>query len=244
MSANLPEFNRGAIRPLECLKSGWALIKDEYWLFLGIAFIGIIIGSAVPLGILMGPMMCGIYLCLLSRMRGERIEFGLLFKGFDYFGDSIVAALAQVLPIMAIIFPLYFVFIIGFTMLTPQRGSRRTVNDPSALITFLIMMGVVLLIAFIIIMAISALFLFSFPLIVDKKLSGFNAVKTSARAVMANLGGVLGLLMLNLLLGIGGLLLCYVGAFFMMPISLAAWAVAYRQVFPAQQPDSGLRAWS
>ena len=223
---------------MECLKTGWALIKDDYWLFLGICFVGIIIGSAVPLGILMGAMMCGIYLCFLGRMRGEKIEFGLLFKGFDFFGDSIIAALVQVVPAMVVIIPLYFTFFIGIAMLTPQRGSRRTVNDPSALITFFIVMGVVVIIACILIMAISALFLFSFPLIVDKRLSGFNAVKASARAVMGNLGGVLGLLMLNMLLGIAGLLLCYVGAFFVMPIGLAAWAVAYRQVFPAQQAGS------
>ena len=240
MSANLPEFNRGVIRPVECLKSGWALIKDEYWLFLGMAFVAIIVGSAVPLGILMGPMMCGIYLCFLNRMRGERIEFGQLFKGFDYFGDSIIAALAHVVPMMAIIFPLYFVFLFGFAMLAPQSGSRRTVNDPTALITFLIVMGVVFLIAIFIAMAISALFMFSYPLIVDRRLSGLNAVKTSARAVLANFGGVLGLLMLNMLLGIVGVLFCYVGAIFVMPISLAAWAVAYRQVFPATQTYGGV----
>jgi uncharacterized membrane protein len=240
VSANLPEFNSGVIRPVECLKSGWALIKDEYWLFLGMAFVAIIVGSAVPLGILMGPMMCGIYLCFLNRMRGERIEFGQLFKGFDYFGDSIIAALAHVVPMLAIIFPLYFVFLFGFAMLAPQRGSRRTVDDPSALITFLIVMGVVFLIAFFIAMAISALFMFSYPLIVDRRLSGLNAVKTSARAVLANFGGVMGLLMLNMLLGIVGVLFCYVGVFFVMPIGLAAWAVAYRQVFPATQTYGGV----
>jgi uncharacterized membrane protein len=31
-----------------------------------------------------------------------------------------------------------------------------------------------------------------------------------------------------------GLLFCYVGVFLVIPVSFAAWAVAYRQVFPAQ----------
>lgn len=236
MSASLPEFNRGAIRPVECLKTGWGLIKGEYWLFLGITAVGILIGSIVPMGIMMGPMMCGIYFCLLSRLRGERVEFGGLFKGFDFFGDSIIAALAQVLPIMAMIFPLYLVMMIGMTTLAPQKGSRRTADyDPQPLITFLIAMVVVFVVFFIVSMAFSALFMFSYPLIIDKKLSGFNAIKTSAKAVLANLGGVLGLMMLNVLLGILGLLFCYVGAFFVMPIGLAAWAIAYRQVFPEPQ---------
>jgi uncharacterized membrane protein len=121
------------------------------------------------------------------------------------------------------------------TTLAPSgRSGRQTVKDPSALITFMIVMGVVFLIVMLIIMAISALFIFSYPLIVDRKLKGVEAVKTSARAVMANLGGALGLMFLNVLLGIVGLLFCYVGAFFVMPIGIAAWAVAYRQVFPAE----------
>jgi hypothetical protein len=224
---------------MECLKGGWELVKGDYWLFLGITVVGILVGGAVPFGILMGPMMCGIYLCLLSRMRGERIEFGLLFKGFDFFGDALIAALVHVIPIVAILVPLGFGFSIGLTMFLPHAGARRSSYDPSALITFVITMGVVFMIACIIVMALSALFMFTYPLIVDKKLSGLDAVKTSARAVMANLGGVLGLFMLNMLLSIVGVLFCYVGAFFVMPIGIAAWAVAYRQVFPATPTYSG-----
>lgn len=233
MSAEiLPEYQRGAIRPVECLKSGWGLIKGQYWLFLGIVAVGLLIGSAVPLGILLGPMMCGIYLSFFRRLRGEPISFDGLFKGFDFFGESVIATLIQIVPMMALLAPLYVVFLVGIASLAPERGSRRTVNDPSALITFLIIMGVLFLVAFLIAMAVGALFVFSYPLIVDRGLSGVNAVKTSARAVFANLGGALGLMMLNVLLGIVGALFCYVGMFFVMPVGLAAWAVAYRQVFP------------
>lgn len=236
----MTEFNSGAIRPVECLKAGWALIKGEYWLFLGIAFVGLLIGGAVPFGILMGPMMCGIYMALLSRMRGERVEFGALFKGFDFFGESVIATIIQVVPVLVLLVPLYLVFFIGITRLAPERRSgRRTVNDPSALITFLIVMGVVFLVVMVIMIAISALFIFSYPLIADRRLSGVDAVKTSARAIFANLGGAFGLLFLNVLLGIVGMLFCYIGALFLMPVGLASWAYAYRQVFPARQDFQG-----
>jgi len=68
MSQNLNDFNRGVIKPVECLKEAWGLIKDQYWLFLGICAVGMLIGSAFAI-VLMGPMMCGIYLCLFQRMR-------------------------------------------------------------------------------------------------------------------------------------------------------------------------------
>ncbi len=232
MSASLPEYQRSAIRPVECLKSGWSLIKGQYWLFLGIALVGVLIGSAVPMAILLGPMMCGIYLSFFRRLRGEPVSFEVLFKGFDFFGESVIATLIQMVPMMALLMPLYVVFIIGMMRLAPETRSGRTVSDPSALLTFLGIMAVVFIVVFLIVLAISALFIFTYPLIIDRKLSGFNAVKTSVQAVFANLGGTLGLMMLNLLLGIVGMLFCYVGAVFVLPISLAAWAVAYRQVFP------------
>src|SRR3712207_6027915 len=105
MSTILPEFNRGAVRPMECMREGWALIKDQYWLFLGMSVVALFIGSAVPLGILMGPMMCGLDLAFFRRQRGEPVTFDLLFKGFDYFKESIIATLIQVVPMLLVLLP-------------------------------------------------------------------------------------------------------------------------------------------
>src|SRR4051812_8000247 len=110
MSENLVEYRSGAIRPLECFKSGWNSIRGQYWLFLGITLIGIILGSVVPLAIIMGPMMCGIYLCLLTRMRGGEVKFDMLFRGFDYFAPSLIVTLIQTLPLLVITVPLNFIF--------------------------------------------------------------------------------------------------------------------------------------
>src|SRR4051812_15369261 len=102
MTQNLPTFNRNVVQPMECLKAGWALVKEQYWLFVGIMAVGILIAGVVPMGILMGPMMCGIYLVLLQHMRGRPIEFGMLFKGFDYFVESLIATLLQFVPVLLI----------------------------------------------------------------------------------------------------------------------------------------------
>src|ERR1700687_1063897 len=79
------DFNRGAVRPMQCLREGWQLIKAGYWLFLGITLVGMLVGTAGPFGILLGPMMCGIYMCLLGRMYGQPASMNLLFRGFNYF---------------------------------------------------------------------------------------------------------------------------------------------------------------
>ena len=62
-------------------------------------------------------------------------------------------------------------------------------------------------------------------------MSGIDAVKLSAKAALANFWPLLGLLLLNGLIGFAGVLLCYVGIFLALPVTFAAIAVAYEQVF-------------
>ena len=82
--------------------------------------------------------------------------------------------------------------------------------------------------------------LFPYALIVDRGLSGLDAVKTSVRASLANFGGLLGLMILSLLMILAGVLACYVGAILVWPITFASWTVAYRRVFgdPPQTDDT------
>ena len=221
-------FNRNAVQPMECIKGGWELIRSQYWLFVGMTLVGIIIGSVVPMGILMGPMMCGIYLALFKTRRGQPIDFGLLFKGFDYFGDSVIAALIHAVPIFLIVVPAYLLFYVGmFAMLAASNGQP----DPAALLGFFGFYAVVLIALMALVLVLSVVFMFAYPLIVDRRLSGLNAVKLSVRAAFANFWRLLGMALLTGLMTAAGVLLCYVGAFLIMPISFAAVAVAYEQVF-------------
>jgi uncharacterized membrane protein len=85
---------------------------------------------------------------------------------------------------------------------------------------------------------IGVIFIFAYPLIIERKLSGVEAVKLSMKAALANFWGLLGLLLLNALLGLVGALFCYVGAFLVLPLSFAATACAYRQVFGLARAQS------
>ena len=227
------DFRRGVISPVECLKEGWALIKDQYWLFLGICVVGMLIGSALAI-VLMGPMMCGIFLCLFQQMRGQRVSFDGLFKGFDYFGQSVIATLIQAIPAVIIIVPVYLIMVFG--MLASVSTAGRRGGEEAAMASFFFIMIVVFIVIMVLSVVLGIFFMFTFPLIVDRKLSGVEAVKTSVKAAMANFGGLLGLVLLNFVLSLGGVLLCYVGAFFIIPITITAQAIAYRRVFPDVQP--------
>ncbi len=228
-------FNRAAVRPMECLKTGWALIKPQYWLFFGITAVGMLIASLVPFGILMGPMMCGIYLAFFQARRNQPIEFGIVFKGFDYFGQSLIASLIHIVPILIVVVPTYIIFYAALIMMSTS-GSQ----DPSTMLVLMGVFGLVWLLIFILILVVSVLFTFSYPLIVDRGLSGVDAVKLSAKAAMANFGRLLGLYVINAGLTLVGILFCYVGAFFVLPITIAGLAMAYEQVFGLGEPASNL----
>jgi hypothetical protein len=227
--ADVP-FKRNAVDPMKCLSEGYALVKDKYWLFVGMTFVGFLVASAVPFGILMGPMMCGLYMTFFMKRFGLPIEFGMLFKGFDHFGQSVIATLIHVVPLVIIIVPAYFLFYVGLIATLAASGNSRE-PDMGPLFAFVGVMVLFWLAIMIVVIVVSVLFTFSYPLIVDRRLQGIDAVKLSARAAMANFWRLLGLSLLSGVLNFIGVLLCYVGVFFVFPISYAALAIAYEQVF-------------
>ena len=231
MTPEIP-FRRNAVEPVECIKGGWEIIKNQYWLFVGMTLIAIIIGSAVPLGILLGPMMCGLYMSFFKVRRNEPVEFGTLFKGFDYFGQSVVAALLHTIPIIAVIVPAYILFYVSMFVSMAAAGAGGG-NEPNPAPFFGVMAVFALfwIVVMIVIIVLTIGFTFAYPLIVDRKLGGFDAVKLSFKAAFANFWRLLGMVLLTGFLSILGLLACYVGMFFVMPIGYAAIAKAYEQVF-------------
>lgn len=229
----LVPFNRGVISPVETLQAGWELVKDQYWLFVGMCAVAMIIGQAVPLGILMGPMMCGLYLSFFSKRRGLPIEFGTLFKGFDFFGQSVVASILHVVPMLAIIIPAYFIGYLGTIGVIFALGAD---NSGIASILMFILLILFWLLVVALLLGVSIGFSFAYPLIVDRGLQGFDAVKLSFKAAFANFWGLLGMSVLGALLSIVGVMLCYVGVLFVFPITLGAVAVAYEKVFGLSNP--------
>jgi uncharacterized membrane protein len=224
------EFRAGVIQPVECIKEGWQLIRQQYWLMVAITAVAMLLRGIAPFGLLMGPMMCGIYLALFALMRGERIDFGTLFKGFDYFVQSLIATLIAIAPVLILVIPIGLLFFGGLMAGIGLESGHHGSAAPAGVMIAVLLVAALCLMT--VVVAATVFFTFSYPLIVDRKLSGVDACKTSARAGLANFGGILGLMVLAMLMGMAGVLVCYVGVFLVMPVTVAATAVAYRRVFP------------
>ena len=230
MNADFVEFRRGVVAPMECIKEGWALIKEDYWLFFGITIVGLLIGGLIPI-VLLGPMMVGIFLSFQERQRNQPVEFGLLFKGFDQFVAGLVATVIKMIPIFIMLIP-YYIFLFSMMAFTAPRNHASPDDARAFMMSFFGFEMIFVLGIMIVSIVIEIFFMLAYPLIADKKMSGLEAVKLSFRAGKANFGGILGLLLLNALFGIVGVLCCIIGVYFYLPVAYAAQAVAYRRIFP------------
>ena len=231
MDADLVEFRRGVVAPMECIREGWALIKEDYWLYFGITIVGLLIGGLVPI-ILLGPMMVGIFLCLQGRQRRQPVEFGLLFKGFDQFVPGLIATVLKMIPIFIMLIP-YYIFLFGMMAFTMPKGPDVSPDQVRGFMMSFFGFEIIFFLGIMIVsLAVEIFFMLAYPLIADKKMSGLEAVKLSFRAAKANFGGIVGLLLLNALFGFVGVLCCIIGVYFYLPVSIASQAVAYRRIFP------------
>ena len=224
------EFKTGVIKPYECMREGWELIKPHFWLIFGITFVGILIASFIPFGIGMGAMFCGIYVPIFKLMNGENPEFTDLFEGFKYFVPGLIATLVLIIPAFIMTLISYIPLII-----MQLRLSNNPNPDPSEILVFFAFIFVDMLLLWLVLGCIHAFLFFAYPLIVEHKMNGWAAFKLSAKAVWRNLGGVVGFITLEVVLAIIGYLLCVIGVYFTIPIMFAGALVAYRKVF--QKPE-------
>ncbi|MGD9564282.1 MAG: hypothetical protein AB7F88_17475 [Pyrinomonadaceae bacterium] len=218
------EFRTDVLKPVEIYKEAWELIKGQYWMVFAVVLVGMIIGSAIPV-VLIGPMVCGIYLVLFGLSSGEPVDFGRLFKGFDYFMPSLGLAVIITVPTFVLIFSVYIPM-----FLMAMAGPRMSESEMIAAIAGIVAVEIVIAIVMV---CIHTLLLFSFPLIVDKKMGTVDSIKTSARAVWHNLSGVVGLFVVGFVVCLVGYLALCVGIYLAIPLVIAANMVAYRKVFPA-----------
>jgi hypothetical protein len=226
-----PAFNSGVVNPFQCLSRGASLVKDQYFVYVLMCMVILVIFICIPFsGLFWGAWISGIYAALFGRMRGEWTTFSnAISKGFGVAGPSFVVAILWNLPFV----PLG----IGIQLFSRwqdqiQRSYPGSKPVPSDVTTteFAVLGG--LLVFYVLAFLITALiFPFAYQLVVDRQMSGWKAVKLSARAARANFGGVLGLAIVELMLNALGFLLCCIGLAFVLPWTKSAWAVAYTEVF-------------
>jgi len=172
--------------------------------------------------------MVGIYMCYIQRELGQQVEFGMLFKGFEYFLNSFVAILIIAGILMLAMIPLFIIFTLGLLL---TAVSVPTLGQEMAPLIIAL-----LVFAFVLLMIVgSALitlpFIFAFQLIADRGLSGGQAVWIGWQGVKANFWGIGWFMFVVMVISTICAFMCYLPIFFFMPISMGAQFLLYREVF-------------
>lgn len=240
-----PQYYSGAIDAPGCISNAWELIKPNYWLFFGISLLTYVMIACIPClnVILIGPVLGGIYFTSLRAMRGEPIDFGMMFKGFEKFVPLMVIGLIQSIP--GIIYQIFDITVrLGGAGADIFSGSgSRDISFYQAggtdfaiaggMLAVIIVVGIVLILFSI---AWSITFTFAIPLAMEYDFGPIEAIKLSARAAWSNVGGIILLAILDFLMALVGVLALCFGVFFVLPLIWVGWAFAYRQVFPDLNP--------
>ena len=159
------------------------------------SFIGIftnIIGSTIS-----GVLFCGLYKALARQTDTGMADFGDLFGGFQKIVPClIVAVFLSVIQFIIIAF--FLVTGAAFGLSAFGLGMLKNGQIDPAIFSGLIGIIFIFVLIFIVIsIVVSTLTTFIYPLISDRNLSGGEAILTSAKAGLANIGGMLGLLILT-----------------------------------------------
>lgn len=222
------EFNTRAIKPIECYKEAWEIIKSDYWILFAVSLVGILLGS-FSLYIALGPLICGIFICFFRKIDTGKVEFEDLWKGFNYFVPSLILILIIIVPTIILYIVIYAPFFVAIVM-----GKNLNSEEFMAILFAGLAFDFVLIV---LVVCFHTLVMFALPLVVDRNLSAFQAIKLSMKAVWANLSGIAGMMGIQFVASIVvTFATCGLGAYFAIPIMFGGLVVAYRKVFPSMTP--------
>ncbi|GIU82439.1 MAG: hypothetical protein D6687_12020 [Acidobacteria bacterium] len=200
----------------DCYKKSWDSIKKHYWILFIVTFLALVIAQ-MSLGILLGAVFCGAFVCILQALKGENVVFEDFLKGFRLFFPSFLPTVLFILPvpIVGIAVPFAMIFF-----------------DSNSDLSYLLLKIFVIEFALVfIIVCLHTLLTFSFLLIADKGVSGWQSILISSKAVWQNLNVVVKIFLAGFVLAIIGNLAFCVGIYFVMPLILTSIAFIYKEIF-------------
>jgi uncharacterized membrane protein len=212
----------------------YLVIEIALGAFANIPVVGIIFQVASWL--ITGPLMGGLLYLSLRVIRGEAATAGDVFEGFRRAGGQLL--LGQLVTSFLIGLCLLPALVVSVIVLFPTFSQLADMNVASLRqwieslpANLLLGVGGFVLLSLIPMLFLQVNWMFTLPLILDRELDFWTAMKTSWRRVTRHWWQVFGLVVLTGLLNLLGLLMCCVGVLITVPIGLAATMYAYETIF-------------
>jgi hypothetical protein len=214
-----------------CISRGWELVKNNFWPSVGITALVIVITAAVNQ--------------LFGLFTRPAINSMIVQHQFSVGGIFIV------LLVTVISAPVYTVFTAGLFKyyLRLIRGESATIGDafsgfgPSfgQLVLLSLVQMVLILIGYALCLIpgiyLAVAWYFSIPLVIDKRMNFWEALKLSRKLVSKHWFIVFAFMIVYGLLAVSGIIACCIGIFVTMPIGFAALMYAYETIFSESGPQ-------
>ncbi len=215
-----------------CLSRAWELFKAHAGILIGatvLVYIAIFAVNGIPyanavLGLVFnGPLMGGLWLFYIKKVRNQDATVGDAFGGFGpRFWQLVLTQLipglitgAVVLGIVLLALPAMFV------------AGRSSGSAPLS-ISVLVILGTI---AFVIAAYLNVCWMFALPLAADKGLKFWPALELSRRVVNKHWWMTFGLVVVSGVLGLVGFAACCVGVLVTGPVAFAMLNYHYQRVF-------------
>jgi len=209
-----------------CLGRGWELVKNNLWPSIGavvVTYLCLGIGSFIPcVGgiiqlVIQGPLMGGLYWFFLKLARRQEAAVGDVFAGFSIsFLQLFLVGLVTGL-------------LTGLCML-PAIAAIVAASAMKVDISPLII-GVAVLISAVPVVYLSVCWMFSMPLVIDKRIDFWPAMELSRKAISMHWGAMFLLLLVCGLVALLGFAALCVGVLVAAPVVMAALVYAYEDIF-------------
>ena len=241
-----------------CISRGWELVKGNF----GTLFIPVLIYFLIEMAIgalgkiplvgpifsisnlfITGPLMAGVFYIFIRAIRNEPAELGNIFAGFrggfwQLFLGYVVPALAYLacmLPFLVIYFMKVMPILSQLKHTNPNDMQDALPQIMPALKSVFFTSLPILFICMIPVIYLTVNWQFTLPLIIDKKMSFWPAMKASWKMVHKHWWHLFGLVVVIGLLNIAGALACCIGLMFTLPVGFAALMYAYETIFSAEK---------
>jgi len=240
-----------------CLNRSRQLLMGNFWMIVISSFLVLAAysaSSAVPyLGglisvVLQGPLFGGLWWYFLKQIRGMEAEIPDAFAGFTMgfvqlmlvgVVTSVLSGLAVLLVMIPFLLPLVGVFVQAVTSGDPDALSGLGVGA-------WVSAGVGVVVACLVGAFLNAIWVFAYPLVIDKKLTFWAAMETSRKIAIRAIFRIIGMTIILAFVWLAGIVVgicaCCVGLLVTIPaamsIGLGAFAYAYEDNFGPPFPEA------
>jgi uncharacterized membrane protein len=241
-----------------CVSRGWELVKNNF----GTLFVPVLIYLLIEMAVgvlgripfigpifsianlfITGPLMAGVLYIFIRAIRNESADLRNMFTGFrsgywQLFLGYLVPALAYLaclLPFLVIYFMKVFPILSQLQHTNPNDMQTALPQIMPALKGVLLTSLPVLFVCMIPLMYLTVNWQFTLPLIIDKQMNFWPAMKASWKMVHKHWWYVFGLVVVIGLINIAGVIACCIGLLFTVPLSFAVLMYAYETIFSAEK---------